>query len=165
MKWLKTPIGIGVGTTILGFALTVCYDFLKDKPVLTTIMNALKIIENFLNLELKIWWILLGILVLVLILIVVSSCDMFTADWFAYTKDEIMGWKWEWEWEKCSNGMYGATDLHPICPICETPLCSEDNGHTICPRCRHTVSSKAPDYSIVESMIKDNIKKGLFPKE
>lgn len=76
-KLMKSAWGIGIGTTLLGFALTVLYDLVKDKPVLSTIWNIIKaiwgLIITALNLELRLWWILLGIVVLILILLVIAK--------------------------------------------------------------------------------------------
>ncbi|MES2381181.1 MAG: hypothetical protein V4538_09075 [Bacteroidota bacterium] len=36
-KWINTPWAIGIGTAIFGLLLTIGYDYLKDRPVLTTI--------------------------------------------------------------------------------------------------------------------------------
>lgn len=69
-KFLKSPWTIGISTTLLGFILTVGYDLIKGKQVFTTIGKFFSMlwswIITFLTLDLKVWWVLLGIAVLFL---------------------------------------------------------------------------------------------------
>ncbi len=176
-KWLKSPAGISVGVTILGFALTVCYDLIKTKPVLTTIWAFLQIIWRFillcLTFQLRVWWILLAIAGLILILYAVVKIDeqkhseTKLSPFMQYTKDEIMNWSWEWEWKKHYDGKYWIENLHPVCPHCNTPLVHSYEGGGIikCPRCNHREHSDIPDYDTVKVLIHDNINKGLIPKK
>lgn len=176
IKWLKSPAGIGVGTTVLAFILTVCYDLVKTKPVLPTILSILlniwKLILWLLNFQLRVWWVLLGIVGVFFILYILFKVDEMKHSktnlppFMKYTKDKILNWKWEWDWEKQYDGKYGIGNLHPICPRCNTPLiCNYERGGTIeCPRCHHSERSNIPDIDTVKTLITDNVRKGLIPK-
>lgn len=175
-KWLKSPAGISVGVTVLGFALTVLYDLIKTKPVLTTIWAILQSIWRFilqcLTFQLRVWWVLLAIAGLILILYVVAKIDeqkhseTNQHSFLQYTKDEIKNWTWEWDWGKRYDGKYEVWNLHPICPRCNTPLIhSYTGGRTMeCPRCHFYAHSSIPNYDTVKLLIHDNVKKDLFPK-
>lgn len=176
-KWLKSPAGISIGVTVLGFALTVFYDLIKTKPVLTTIWAILQSIWEFillcLTFQLRVWWVLLAIAGLILILTVVVKIDEQKHSetnqplFLKYTKDKIMDWNWEWDWEKHYDGSCWVSNLHPICPCCNTPLVDGYNtwGRTMeCPRCHYDVQSNIPNEDTVKMLIHDNVKKGLFPR-
>lgn len=173
VNWLKSPLGIGVETTILGFLLTVSYDFLKNKPVLNTITTILTAIWQFalniLNFELKVWWVLLCIIVLLAIFyVIVKISDFRKPDFIKYIKDSINGWHWEWRWEKNYYGKYSIEDLHPVCPKCDTPLVEkydhqydEYNNFHSCLRCNYTTDKRLPDFNHIKVIICDNIKRNL----
>lgn len=76
-KFLKSPWTIGISTTLLGFILTVGYDLIKGKQVFTTIGKFFSMlwswIITFLTLDLKVWWVLLGIAVLFFVLYAVAK--------------------------------------------------------------------------------------------
>jgi len=172
-KWFKSPAGIGVGTTLLAFVLTVFYDLVKTKPVLTTILTILqgiwKFILSFLNFQLRVWWVLLGIVGVIFVLYIIFKVDDLKhldtnlPTFLHYTRDKVLNWTWEWDWEKKYDGKYWIENLHPICPHCNTPLVCE-YGTFKCPRCHFSEGSNIPNYDTVQIMITDNIKKGLIPK-
>lgn len=172
-KWLKSPAGISIGVTLLGFALTVFYDLIKTKPVLTTIWAILQSIWRFilqcLTFQLRVWWVLLAIAGLIFVLyIAVKIDDQKHSEtnkplFLKYTKDVIMDWNWEWDWEKQYDGNYAICHLHPICPRCNTPLIHSYIGGE-CPRCHYSAYSIIPNDGTVKLLIRDNVKKGLFPK-
>jgi len=168
VKWLKSPAGISVGSTVLAFILTVIYDFLKNKPVLTTILIILKAIVKFfssiLNFQLKIWWVLLGIAFVIFILYIIykvleikySTTNL--PPFMNYTEDIILHWSWKWVWEKQYDGKYDIEYLRPICPRCNTPLICNYFSYR-CPRCNHEAHSDIPDLDTVKIMIMDNVEK------
>mgnify|MGYP001237890573 CR=1 FL=1 len=172
-KWLKTPAGIAVGTTVLAFVLTVCYDLVKTKPVLTTIWAILqgvwRFILSFLNFQLRVWWILLGIAGIILIFYVIFKVDELKhsgtnlPQFLQYKKDKIKNWSWEWDWEKHYDGKYWIENLHPVCPHCNTPLVC-GYGTYVCPRCDRRELSTIPDFETIKILISDNVEKGQIPK-
>lgn len=175
-KFIKSAWGVGIGTTLLGFILTVIYDLVKSKPILSTIWNIIKAIWNFiimvLNLELKLWWILLGIIVLILILLVivkiddVKNADASNVSFLNYKSDTIQGWKWEWSWKKNYNGQYEIDNLYPVCDSCGTMLASKhDYQNTLyCVRCGKTYNGMAlPNETHIKIYISDTARRGLIP--
>lgn len=172
-KWLKSPAGIGIGTTVLAFVLSVFYDLVKTKPVLTTILSILqgiwKFTLSFLNFQLRVWWVLLGIAGVIFVLYIIfkvdelKQSDISLSPFLQYTKDRVLNWTWEWDWQKQYDGKYGIENLHPICPHCDTPFVRE-YGTYKCPRCLYSEGSNIPNFNTVKVMITDNIKKGLIPK-
>lgn len=174
-KFIKSAWGVEIIITLFGFILTVIYDLVKSKPILSTIWNIIKAIWSFiitfLNLELKLWWILLGIIVLILILFVIVKIDdmknagISNVPFLNYKNDTIQGWNWSWRWEKQYDGKYHIVDLCPLCPKCKTPMRDGFYDYLECPRCRHNTREYMPDLCDIETVILDNINRGLFPKE
>ena len=176
-KFWKNPWTIGICTTLIGFLLTVLYDLLKGKHVFTTIHTVLTVIWNgiitFLTFDLKVWWVLLGVAILLLALVVYSKAldrkDMLSNNKgsavFEYTQDSIDGWKWTWEWRKNYDGKYGIENLRLLCSYCDTPLVNEDGsyGPPFCIRCKRRFPDNVPDYKNIEVLILDNARRGLFP--
>ncbi|MDO4301471.1 MAG: hypothetical protein Q4D26_08805 [Clostridia bacterium] len=174
-KLMKSAWGIGIGTTLLGFTLTVLYDLVKDKSILSTIWNIIKaiwrLIITALNLELRLWWILLGIVVLILILLVIAkisdlkNAEISNVSFLNYKNDKIQGWYWSWHWERQYDGKYHIIDLYPLCPKCKTPMRTDSYDYLKCPRCRYNSIEYMPNIGDIEMVIINNIDRGLFPKE
>ena len=80
-KFLKSPWTISVVSTLLGSVLTIIYDVFKGKKILSTLFNILSGIWNFiisfLNIKLRLWWVLLGIVLLIFILWIVFKVKEF----------------------------------------------------------------------------------------
>lgn len=72
-KWIKS-LAVGTASSILAsiilFILTIARDFFRDIPLLSTFGNILSAIMCFLSFELRTWWVLLGLGVLLCILFV-----------------------------------------------------------------------------------------------
>jgi hypothetical protein len=176
IKWIKTPIGLAVTPVILSFILSIAYDLLKDKPIFSTIWLILRTVASwiytFLNFELRVWWILTGIALIILVLYIIfkiqNSKPAYNTSipFLSYTSDEIKGWLWNWRWEKNWEGMYDVEYLHPIRPNCKTPLVREDYRYgIICPRCGFKSHNNLPNIDTVKLLIRDNVKKDQFPRE
>lgn len=175
-EWLKTPLGIAITTAFIGPAITIVYDIVKNKPVFSTIVFAMKWLYTFilsiLNFNLKVWWVILGILGCIFILYIIYKFQEFNEnnqpEFLRYTKDTIQGWKWEWHWEKDYTGKYAVENLHPICINCDSPLVNKNDyqGNLYCVRCgRQRSPHNMPDFKHIEAYIYDNVRKDLFPKE
>ena len=174
-QFIKSAWGVSIGTTLLGFILTVLYDLVKNKPILSTVWNIIKAIWRFiitvLNLELKLWWILLGIIVLILILLIIvkigdmKNAEVSNVSFLNYKNDTIQGWNWSWRWEMQYDGKYHIVDLRPLCPKCKTPMRSGLYDYLECPRCRHATQQYMPNICDIATVIIDNIDRGLFSKE
>ena len=172
-KFFKNPWTIGIGTAVFSFLLTVFYDLIKQKPILSTIENIFNAIGNgiwsFLNFDLKIWWILIGVAIVILALWLYSKyldTKKETPPLFLeYTKDEILDFKWEWEWVKNYSGKYEAQNICPICKKCGTPLVRKRFGDVYgleCLRCGQMENQELPDEGYIKMMIHDNVKRKYF---
>lgn len=172
-KFIKSPLGIALIPTFVGFILTVIYDMLKGKQVLSTVLTIFKMICSgiikFLNFNLKVWWILIGIAAVVFILwIVFKICsDTYEKPSFInYTSDTIQGWKWKWHWQKNYYGKYEIEDLHPVCDSCGTALAYKHDYYNdlYCVRCGKTYSgNELPNENHIKIYIADTVNRGLFP--
>lgn len=168
-KFWKNPWTIGVGTALFSFFLTVLYDLVKGKQILSTFADIFIAIWHavvaFLTFDLKVWWVLLGIAILFLILIFIIKLseqkETIESKWLQYTNDIIDGYCWEWRWEKTYSGLYDISNLHPVCPDCKTPYVSADDfrGGIMCPRCKHHQSFNMYNTNNIEVIIKDNVKR------
>lgn len=169
-KFLKSPWTIGISTTLLGFILTVVYDLIRDKQIFTTVGKYFStlwgLIIVFLTLDLKLWWVLLGISVLFFALYIIVKIyeqkEEIKPDFTNYTQDHFRLWNWSWNWEWNSYGKkWYITNLHAHCPKCDTPM-HHDNHEDIfqCPRCRFRAEYGNHEKSYeVEAVILDNINK------
>lgn len=169
-KFLKNPWTIGVGTTLLGFVLTVLYDIFKGKKILSTIIIIIRTIVNgictFLTLKIKVFWIIIGLAIVILALWIYSkyldSKDrVLQPKFLKYTEDSICGLLWAWTWEKNIYGLYEIENLHPICSKCKTPLVSEHDyyGGLKCLRCGERYNVDVQPEINIKMLISDNVKK------
>ena len=77
-KFFKSPWVIGIGTTVVGgVILSIVLDLIKEVSILSTLGTVIKTvwrwIISFLTFELKVWWVLLGIVVIIIVLLVISK--------------------------------------------------------------------------------------------
>jgi len=174
-KWIKSPLGIAIISPMIGFVLTIGYDALKSKPILSTIASILVAIWGFfimiLNLELKVWWILVSIIIIALCVYIIVGIKLKdnsgseTLEFLQYTKDTIKGFSWEWSWEKTYDGKWDIRDLQPVCSVCYTPLVPDTqffSGRPVCPRCDWQPSVRLPDLDHIKLLIIDNARKSNF---
>lgn len=168
-KFWKSPWAIALVPVFLGTILTAIYDAIKDKPILSTLWGWIKAIWGwivaFLNFELKIWWILLGIagIIAVLFFIAKLSSEKETnlPSFTSYKEDSFGGWKWSWDWRLNSyDRKWHIDNLRAHCPKCNTPMFHDiSDANFQCPRCDfHTdYSIKHKTRSEVEAIIIDNL--------
>ena len=95
--WIKTTIL----STILASSITIFIDYIKKQPVLTTIINIIKKIFNtginFLNFEIKIWWLLIIITLIIIIIFILDFLkkEVKEKPWFLeYTSQEFTFFRW-----------------------------------------------------------------------
>jgi hypothetical protein len=76
-NFLKSPWTISIGTATFSLFLTMLYDSIKQKPILSTLGAIFNWIWNaiisILTFNIKVWWLLLGIAILILILYIVAK--------------------------------------------------------------------------------------------
>lgn len=170
-KFLKSPWTIGITTTLLGFLLTIGYDLLKGKQVFTTIALFFSTlwgwIVAFLTFELKVWWVILGFAVLIIVLFVVLRLnklkDETKPDFINYTSDHFRLWKWSWTWEWSNqHKKWHVANLQAHCPKCDTPMIAYGFGQDVfqCPRCAYRSEAYNHEQSHeVERVIFDNLER------
>jgi len=156
--------------SVIGAAM---YDWIKDFPFLHTISNAAVwlygSLVSFLNFELKIWWILLGIIILigVFLIIVYSQPEEKKAPAFLdYIEDKFGEFVWKWEWGLNHKKQWTIQHLKPHCPICKTPIIEGGlyGGYTYkCPRCSYK-TDKYEDINDIGTLISDNANRGIWNK-
>ena len=172
-KFLMNPWTIGISTTILGVIVTGIVDAIKQQTIFTTMkiifVKIWDMIIKFLNLEIKMWVILILIIALILVVFIISRILTYREDnkmpeFIRYTKDELLGYVWEWTWEKNYNGRYEIKNLTPICSKCETPLIPESNFRPLlkCLRCNEYIEWDARKLEQVKVLITDNANKGQY---
>lgn len=171
-KFFSNPWTVSIGGTLFGFILTVLRDLVKGDQVLSTFKTIItwfwKVLIIVLTFEIKVWWMLIGIVLLILGLLFYSKIldskeeKEIVIPFLNYTQDTILGYKWEWTWEKDYFGKYGAENVHPICDKCDTPLVSQYTGRLKCLRCNKTYQKELPDINNVKMMIHDNVKRIYF---
>lgn len=172
----KNPWIVSTGSGLIVLIVTLLIDWITAEKIFNTIKNVLvfiwKTILAFLNLNLKLWWVLAGIVVLFLILLFwskhveSSSSKQNEPEFTTYTKDTILQYKWKWVWKKDYYGKYDIEELHPICSKCETPLTVVHFGYgekKKCLRCGATYNHELPDENDVEMLIKDNVRRKYYP--
>lgn len=162
------------GGLILSFIISVINDFVNKEQVFSTIDTILssiyKVLLVILNYKIKMWWLLLGIIVLILILMKYLNYTYTTSiklEFLEYTQDIILGYKWKWKWQKDIYGKYSIASLYPICSQCDTPLVEDLDRYSIhkCLRCKKEYYENMPDFDHVKMMISDNVRRKYFPNE
>lgn len=114
-KFIKNPWTLGIGTTVIGgVLLSFVMDWINKVDWLSTLKTVLKFIGNaivdFLNFELKVWWMLVVLVLLfAALLIYVKILDTKQKDtpipFLSYTKDSMLGLSWEWEYRKRTSSV------------------------------------------------------------
>jgi hypothetical protein len=168
-SWLKSPWTISIGTALFSLLLTMGYDYSKNKPILSTILQILKGIWNFiilfLNFNLKVWWLIAGIIVIITIIYLVISLkqkETFKPDFYNYREGKFKLWRWSWSWNYSRNSWH-ISDLTAHCPNCDTPLINYTSIYGLvfdCPRCDFKAEgSQCDEPHKIEMIILDNIER------
>jgi hypothetical protein len=181
-KYLTQSI---VGVLLLGVGSTFLADWFKSLSFLTTLKGVFFWLWNgviwLLNFEIKVWWLLIGIVVIAGIILFIVSIpkSSIEPEYLQYKQEVFEKWLWKWDWH-FNGSRYKVSNLHPCCPVCETPLILQSSGwHSIsgyvCPR-GHSLEKQTgivvarqdpytEDIHKIEVLIIDNVNKGLFPKQ
>ncbi len=168
MKWIKSPWTISFVTAIFSLILTIIYDYFKQNPFLSTIIEVVKWIGNkiifILNYDIKVWWILSSIITIVILILFINLRreKIIKPDFYNYKEDKFKKWKWSWDWEY--NRIKGGWDvkrMQPYCPHCDTPLIKNSSLYILeywCPRCEYNATSDDCDDPVnVKVIIFDNV--------
>lgn len=178
--WAKGAILGAILCTTLPILISIGNDYLKKKPVFSTILLIVKGIWNFiisaLNFNIKVWWLIFGILVIIVIIYLFTVFRQkvippIPVDYDNYREDILTinrwKWTWDWKWDKSEND-WVISGLTPHCPICDTPLKDVTSIHFglrfDCPRCKFSaIDSQCDEPNNVEMVIHDNIRRKIRP--
>ena len=174
-NFIMNPWSVAIGS---GIILTILTDILKKETLFSTleffITKLWNILITFLTIDLKMWWVLAGMAVLIsvaLIILQVLPLKQQIKDapkFLEYTNDKILEYEWKWYWVKDPWGKYKIDKLHPVCPQCETPLIHDFVGYGECYkclRCNYGTNRQLPELAHVEMMISDNVRRKYFPDD
>lgn len=172
-KILKNPWVLGIGTTVIGgVLLSFILDWIKGVNWLSTLKTVVKFIVNIvstiLNFELKLWWILLGIGIIIVALIVISKIyeakqESGDPEFLSYKEDYFGSWRWSWDWRFNKYDMKWHIDDDSVvahCPKCDTPMFHDYHDTAFeCPRCQFKTDyrSKHKTRRDVKVLIIDNL--------
>ena len=168
---------IAIFSALISIIFTAIYDFIKEKPFLSTFWNIIKWIwNNIFEFQIRIWQILLlSILLLIIRKIIISfqrikkgTIKQNESDWLNYTEEIIDGLKWRWKWIKNPlTHKWNIDDLTIACSKCGTSMHLDESyvyGKTAeCPRCENHIKNYK-DIIKIESIIIDNVKRDMYKK-
>ena len=161
---------LAIFSAFIGVIFTAIYDWVKEKPIFSTLWNSLKWIwKNIFEYELKLWVILCITIPLFLIRKIIKSAKPIDvpnrADWLNYTNDSIDKLEWKWRWRLSGSNKYSIDDLKPICPKCGTSMDLTESSFSLasCPRCDNYLTDIKNSQKI-EAIILDNIDRNLYKK-
>lgn len=166
-KFLMNPWTVTIGG---GIVLSVVCDLIKKESVFNTIKTIVskvgKIITIILNFNIKVWWLLLGVALIIFVLVMYTkSLEHAEPQFLEYMQDELLGYKWRWTWQKDLYGKYRIDELHPICSKCETPLVEnlyEYGDRYKCLRCKEGYNKQLPEFENVKILVHDNVRRKYF---
>lgn len=171
-NFLMNPWVVTTGSGLIILLVTIIIDVITATKIFSTIGNLFayiwKAIIIFMNFELKVWWVLIGIIILILILYLLAKyidkqqSILNKPEFIEYTQDTILKYKWKWNWVKDSNGRYFIDNLYPICSYCDTPLSESTKDYFeeyTCLRCNKRTTTPIPNIEDVKMLIGDNIRR------
>ena len=166
-SWSQSMWTISLGTALFTFILTAIYDYLKNKPFLTTIISVFNYIVNFivtfLNFQIKIWMLILGIIIILVVIVLIIRKEEIKPDFANYVEDRFFRWKWTWKWILTGRG-WEISELTAHCPKCDTMLIQHSTYYSAitfeCPRCNTFIQeSQIEEPYKIRSLIIDNIER------
>jgi len=164
-----------IGGATLSLIPTIIYDLVKSQPFLSTVWSIIKFILNkiifLLNCNVKTWWVLLFLLVVISALYIINRLnneEIIHPDFCSYRNDKFQyTWSWEWIFDKKTK-KWKICNLKAHCPKCDTPMIDYTNlidPSFNCPRCNYISSRGTYEYSgKITLVIIDNIKKTNYTK-
>ncbi len=167
MKDRKSEYKVALFGATLGVLFTAIYDFIKERPILTTLWNSLKWVwKNLFELKITIWQLLLALAIIyTLFKIRPKKKEKQSPDFLNYTTDNFdeIKWKWDWKWNSITRKWH-VDNLVPLCTKCETAtMLNEDyiDKYSTCPRCDNFMD-KLKSSEKIEAIIIDNVHRNLY---
>ncbi len=166
-KFLKSPYAI---TILGGLMVLIIWSRISDytsgdklSTVFSTILTSIYGgIIAFLNFNIKVWWLLLGITCIVVVALIAGRKpqEETEPEFKKYTQDHFRTWKWSWKWTFSDYRRgWRVSDLRAHCPKCDTPMQHDPFEDVFqCPRCRFQSQYDNHEKSCeVEAVIIDNL--------
>lgn len=160
---------IAIFSGFVAIVFTAIYDWVKEKPILSSLWNVLKWLwNNIFEFEVQVWQVLMTFLILLILKNIFNRKDKVVTnkvDWLDYKKDSFDELEWTWGWERGYNN-WNIINLRPLCPKCGTKMRMSENysyNSANCPRCENYLS-KVKDSTKIEAIIIDNIQRDLYKK-
>ena len=175
--WTKSAWTISIGTAIFSLLLTMVYDYLKEKPVLTTIWIIAKYFVNLfciiLDFNIKVWWIIVAVILFVVIVFLIGKLKKehtLKPDFYNYREGKFKKWRWTWGWKfDISKNVWLISDLIAHCPNCDTPMINNSSRYELsfdCPRCDfEAIDYQCDEPHKIERIIIDNINRKEIDKK
>ena len=171
-KFWKSPWTIAIFSAFLAPIATMIIDAIMKKPLLSTLWTVIKTVWGwivaFLTLDLKLWWVLLGIGCIIGILILIAKIydvkhEHNDPEFLSYKEDYFGSWRWSWDWRFNEYDMKWHIDDDSVvahCPNCDTPMFHDYHDTAFeCPRCQFKTDykSKHKKRRDVKVLIIDNL--------
>lgn len=164
-------------TIALGIISSTIYDWLKSKPILSSLISLFKTSWKFLiqllESDLKLWWIILSVLIYKLIKFIINRYSNRKTpkapEYSNYRSERFTNWfwKWDWAWDPNLKEWY-ISNLKPYCPPCDIGLLNKSTilvQRQVCPKCQNQYSEKnqnIDDFEGIKSIIYDNVAKNNY---
>ena len=105
-KFWNNPWVVSIVSGLLVLLITIIIDLITAEMIFSTIKNAISAVWSailvFLNFNLKVWWVILAIVIIMFGLSIYYKLKDAKApippDYLQYTKDTILGFTWKWGW-------------------------------------------------------------------
>lgn len=140
-KKLKNFLYGGVSSLLFSFI----YDWVKDKPLLSTAVTCLKwlwkTLINFLALELKVWWLLSIIIIMRIVYLIYKNTNKEAPkpEYINYTSERFKNWIWRWDWYyDAYQKNWLVTNMAAYCPNDDVQLLNKSDmlrQRAVCPKC------------------------------
>lgn len=169
-KIWKSPWTIAIVSAFLAPIATIIIDAIMKKPFLSTLWSVIRTlwswIITFLTFDLKVWWVLLGICVIIGIFFVIAKIsdakqEDKEPEFLSYKNDTFCSWKWSWEWQLFNRDKkWHVVNLKAHCPKCDTPMFHDSYETSFqCPRCNYQsrYGEEHKRSQEVEAIIIDNL--------
>lgn len=169
-KIINSPWGISIGTAIFTIFFTIFLDLVMSKPVLSTLgslgVSVWGLILTVLNFELKVWWLIVIVGVVIMIIQVIAKVTEKAParpPFLSYKSDTFKNWKWSWEWDTGYNKKWRVTELTAYCPKCgHSLLKAQDFIYDYsfqCPMCNFYSRGESEEHPAkIERLILDRVK-------
>ena len=169
IKTQHSEIKITLFGAAAGVVFTAIYDWIKQKPILSSFKSIIIWLwNNILEYNIAVWQIIIGVIILLALKKILKKniTVQVKVDWLEYTQDTFSGIKWKWIWKNNGYNVYSIKNLQPICSNCGTGMTVYEDWQentANCPRCDNRLRN-VKDLSKIKAIINDNIEREIYKK-